>query len=642
MNNSSNGLEKWLAKSATLLKGQPVAQAARRPQKGGLEWKVLYTAGDVVGSAHNMLDHPQFGDGSFQLKEPKLTQKYTFGVDTDATQISELLLQDLDGGVSGISICYEDKHNTKGNTPKFDESFWRRVLSGVETDLIAFELPLGATGQHGTTNSTEFLSTIQKFYKKPAGLCAKFSMTRGFVTQFEEFSQVWANFPDLEMLFESSHLHNIGASSPLELACFLAFATEFKRRFPSQAQLLLERFKVRLSVNSNILGSLAKLRAARLLWSRLFPNNSETGSISTLEVYAETSAAELSRYDTWTNILRTSSQCAAALMANCDAATVLPHDMRALQQNPFGHRLARNIFNVLVHESHLARIADPLQGAYAVEAHTAAMCEAAWLCYQEIEAAGGLAAAHQSGWLAGRIQESRKKLIEEECFRKPGTIGVSEFPNANEWVDWLNHECVAMSATTNNQITPPATRSESFNTSEAIQNWCEPLFLSDIFSSLREIVALNWKQATGCEKPLFSLIVVGNQVELSPRISWVENVFGTLGMTHQASIAIVPETLEWQEELRNSLPDKLMPIQILVASDSFYETHLSEFTEIFNRANNPNKPSQAWAAQILVAGRIKAENFERSRQCSLTSALYAGANIYEVLQNCLKKIGVDK
>ena len=59
----------------------------------------------------------------------------------------------------------------------------------------------------------------------------------------------------------------------------------------------------------------------------------------------------------------------------------------------FARRIARNTQLVLLEESSLAKVGDPAAGAGGIEDITDKLCIAAWALFQEIEAAGGAAAA---------------------------------------------------------------------------------------------------------------------------------------------------------------------------------------------------------------------------------------------------------
>ena len=73
--------------------------------------------------------------------------------------------------------------------------------------------------------------------------------------------------------------------------------------------------------------------------------------------------------------------------------TLLPFTAARGLPDRFARRLARNTQLVLLEEAGIARVADPTAGTGWSEDLTDKLCRAAWALFQEIEAAGGVAAA---------------------------------------------------------------------------------------------------------------------------------------------------------------------------------------------------------------------------------------------------------
>ena len=83
--------------------------------------------------------------------------------------------------------------------------------------------------------------------------------------------------------------------------------------------------------------------------------------------HAVTSRPMMSKYDPWVNMLRTTVAGFAAGVGGAEAVTVLSFDSTLGVPDAFGRRIARNTSSLLISESHLARVADPAGGSYAVE-----------------------------------------------------------------------------------------------------------------------------------------------------------------------------------------------------------------------------------------------------------------------------------
>ena len=122
----------------------------------------------------------------------------------------------------------------------------------------------------------------------------------------------------------------------------------------------------------------------------------------------------------------------AAGVGGADAVTVLPCTNALGLPDRFARRIARNTQLILLEESNLARVADPAAGAGGFEELTKQLCSGAWRLFQEIEKAGGIWSALQSGLLQKKVAAvvaAREKAI---ATRKEPLTGISEFPNIYE------------------------------------------------------------------------------------------------------------------------------------------------------------------------------------------------------------------
>src|SRR6476469_1462285 len=138
------------------------------------------------------------------------------------------------------------------------------------------------------------------------------------------------------------------------------------------------------------------------------------------------------RHDPWVNLLRTTVACFAAGVGGADVVTVQPFDAALGLPDSFSRRIARNTQSLLVEEGHLARVLDPAGGSWYVESLTDSLATAAWDWFTEIEKAGGLVAALDSGLIRDRIAAAWEERSKRLATRADAITGVSEFPNLAE------------------------------------------------------------------------------------------------------------------------------------------------------------------------------------------------------------------
>ena len=239
------------------------------------------------------------------------------------------------------------------------------------------------------------------------------------------------------LVVDGTAVHDLGASDAQELGYALAVGAAYLRalvdagRTVEEANALLE---FRLAATDEQFPTIAKFRAARRLWGRLLELSGVEES-APMRLHAVTSRPMMTRYDPWVNMLRTCVAAFSAGVGGADALTVLPFDAALGLPDAFSRRIARNTSALLVSESHVARVADPAGGAYAVERLTDDLAVAAWEELGRLETAdSGDAHGSLAGLpgLAGRIESVVAERDQQVARRKRPITGLSEFPNLAE------------------------------------------------------------------------------------------------------------------------------------------------------------------------------------------------------------------
>jgi methylmalonyl-CoA mutase len=140
----------------------------------------------------------------------------------------------------------------------------------------------------------------------------------------------------------------------------------------------------------------------------------------------------MTRRDPWVNMLRTTVACFAAGVGGADAVTVQPFDSAIGLPDAFARRIARNTHSILVEESKVAGVIDPAGGSWYVERHTDELARAGWAVFTDIERAGGLAKAFDSGLIDERIAATRTARTARFAAGEESITGVTVFPDENE------------------------------------------------------------------------------------------------------------------------------------------------------------------------------------------------------------------
>jgi methylmalonyl-CoA mutase len=206
--------------------------------------------------------------------------------------------------------------------------------------------------------------------------------------------------------------HAHGLSNAQELGATLAVA---KKRFAQldflDAEKISHAVSVTLSASQNVFPTLAKFRAARILWAKLLAELKLPEA--PLALHGETSRMMMADVDAHTNILRTTTAAFAAGLGGADSMCILPFSFAQGTPNAFSRRVARNSHLLLLHESHLWQVEDPAAGAGTVEMLTQQICDEAWDVMRKCE---------RGDWPVGDRDTSPVRPI----------IGVTKYQNPNE------------------------------------------------------------------------------------------------------------------------------------------------------------------------------------------------------------------
>ncbi|HWM72860.1 MAG TPA: methylmalonyl-CoA mutase family protein, partial [Nocardioides sp.] len=227
---------------------------------------------------------------------------------------------------------------------------------------------------------------------------------------------------------DATAVHERGASDVQELGWSMAAAATYLRTL-TDAGLDVDRaaalVEFRYAATDEQFTTVAKLRAARRLWARVL----ELSGATTREMrqHAVTSRPMMSKYDPWVNMLRTTVAAFAAGVGGADSVTVIPFDSPLGRPDAFGRRIARNTSHLLIDESHVAHVADPAGGSYAVEKLTDDLAVAAWEVFGRLESG-----ADAQSLLANEIAATVAKRESEIAQRKRPITGLTEFPSLAE------------------------------------------------------------------------------------------------------------------------------------------------------------------------------------------------------------------
>lgn len=232
------------------------------------------------------------------------------------------------------------------------------------------------------------------------------------------------------------HIQEAGATADLELAYTLADGVEYIKA-GIEAGLDVDKFAPRLSffwgIGMNFFMEVAKLRAARLLWSELVAEFDAKNSKSlSLRTHSQTSGWSLTAQDVFNNVARTCVEAMAATQGHTQSLHTNALDEAIALPTDFSARIARNTQLVLQQESGTTRPIDPWGGSYYVETLTHELAERARAHIREVQEAGGMAKAISEGIPKLRIEEAAARTQARIDSGRQPVIGVNKYQVAED------------------------------------------------------------------------------------------------------------------------------------------------------------------------------------------------------------------
>jgi methylmalonyl-CoA mutase len=437
----NKSLAEWQALAARELRGAPL-ESLNWQTPEGIEVKPLYTAADLDG-----LDHVDSlpGQAPF-LRGPKATMyagrpwtvRQYAGFST-AEESNAFYRKNLEGGQQGLSVAFDlathrgydsDHPRVVGDVGKagvaIDSVADMKILfDGIPLDQVSVSMTMNgavlpvmamyivAAEEQGVTPD-QLAGTLQNDILK------EFMVRNTYIYPPAPSMRIVADIigytagqmPRFNSISISGyHMQEAGATCAQELAYTIADGIEYVRTAIASG-LDVDKFAPRLSfffaIGMNFFMEVAKLRAARLLWSTLMAEKfapKDQRSLM-LRTHCQTSGVSLTAKDPYNNIMRTTIEGLAAALGGTQSLHTNSFDEALALPTEFSARIARNTQLVLQEETGITHVVDPLAGSYYVERLTHELATAARALIDEVEELGGMTKAVESGMPKMRIEEA--------------------------------------------------------------------------------------------------------------------------------------------------------------------------------------------------------------------------------------------
>ncbi len=540
----------------------------------------------------------------------------------DLAAANAQMLDDLQNGATGLALVIPGSVTAGSHgVAVSDARSVERVFDGVELDFISLRLDAGRNGRDLA------LLVLDEYRRRlldlsrcrldlgldPLGALA----FNGRIVNRKELASragdmlnraIGMDHKGGVFCADSRIYHGAGCSEAQELAFALATGVDYVRLLEeadidpatSSAQT-----SMLLTADADQFLTIAKLRAARLLWARM----QEAAGLkrNPLTLHVETAMRMMSRRDPYVNLLRTTSATFAAGIGGADSVTVLPYTAALGLPDGFARRMARNIQNLILEESRAGRVSDAAAGSGYVESLTAELARTAWELFQQIETSGGMMAYLADGKAQDLVAATRSTRDKDIARRKITLTGVSEFPNLAE----PPSKVLDMSLPQDWSIGSPW---------KADMIECPVLSqhrLPESFEALRDASDARVKATS--KRPQVFLATLGTPADFTVRATWMSNLLAAGG------IEAVPGGVH---DFQTSGPG----VACICSSDAIYATEGEATARTL---------VELGADHVMMAG--KPGNIEQLlSEAGVSEFVFAGQDVLALLKSLHERLGVKQ
>lgn len=467
--------------------------------------------------------------------------------------------------------------------------------------------------------------------------------------------------------------NNSGASAVQELAFTLATAVEYLQEMIDRglkADDSAKRMKFSFGIGSFYFMEISKLRAARMMWSKILEAYGVKEENRKIFIHGKTAQFNQTYLDPYVNLLRTTTEAFSAIVGGADSIHTNPFDESFNPSDNFSRRISRNTQIIIKEESHLDQVIDPAGGSYFVEKLTDDIANASWKLFQLVEEKGGMLKAIQSGFVQEEIAKVADAKKKDFAKRKSVLVGTNMYANPEEEmvekkqtdyeavykkrVEYIQKYRVTGDNIKHSGILEKLQKIADTNEYEMIENavdayldgaslgeisksirstsesgfTVQPLLqfrLSEMFEELR-FSSENFKKKIG-SKPKVFLATMGSLKQFKARADFSRAFFEVGGFE-----IIYPNGFNSTDEaIRSAINSKAQAVVICSTDDTYPELVPPIVKGIKEKSNN---------TVVILAGYPK-DQIEDHKKSGVDDFIYLGADTYHILSALHKKINSE-
>ncbi len=438
----------------------------RRLTDSGIEVKPVYTADDLPPGALELPGEHPFTRGStptmYRSRPWTIRQYAGFGSAEETNARFRYLLQ---RGQTGLSVAFDlpTQLGYDSDDPLAEGEVGRTgvaIDSLADMEILLEGIPLGEVSTSMTINApAALLLLLYELVAEGQGVSG--DKLRGTVQNdvLKEYvargNYIYPPRPSMRLTTDlfayceqrlprwntisisGYHIREAGASAAQELAFTFSNGIAYCEAAIA-AGLSPDEFGERLSfffnAHNHFFQEVAKFRAARRLWAEIMSERfgATNPRATALRFHAQTGGSTLTAQQPENNIVRVAIQALSAVCGGAQSIHTNSFDEALALPSERAARIALRTQQILADEAGGTDTADPLGGAYFIEALTVELEEKAKALIERVDELGGAVAAIEAGFVQGEIEASAFGHQAEVEAGERVVVGVNRFTEEGE------------------------------------------------------------------------------------------------------------------------------------------------------------------------------------------------------------------
>src|ERR1700758_1114381 len=437
-----------------------MASSGARRTESGIEVKPVYTAADAPADLELPGEYP-FTRGPYPdmyRGRPWTIRQYAGFASAEESNARYRYL--LERGQTGLSIAF-DLPTQLGYDSDDARALGEVGRTGVAIDSIAdmeillAGIPLGEVSTSMTINApASLLLLLYELVAERGGVAGE--ALRGTVQNdiLKEYiargNYIFPPRPSMRLTTDlfaycaeripswntisisGYHIREAGATAVQELAFTLANGVAYCQA-AVDAGLSPDEFGERLSfffnAHNDFFQEVAKFRAARRLWARITKERfgATNPKAQALRFHAQTGGSTLTAQQPENNIVRVAIQALSAVAGGAQSLHTNAFDEGLAPPSERAARIALRTQQIIAAEAGGTDTADPLGGAFYVEALTDELEARAWELIERVDELGGAVEAIEKGFVQAEIEQAAFEWQQQVERGERVIVGVNRF-----------------------------------------------------------------------------------------------------------------------------------------------------------------------------------------------------------------------